>query len=56
MSLWDDFEADTAFEHDYPYGIPCHPFYDENEQPCYLGDECKKPNCPMRKELIHDNN
>lgn len=23
MSLWDDYEADAAFEHDFPFGVPC---------------------------------
>lgn len=29
----------------------CRPFYEgENETPCYLGTDCKNPNCPLRKK------
>lgn len=34
---------------------PCHPFYDENEQPCYLGGECKKLVCPMKRSAANEN-
>lgn len=28
----------------------CRPYSDGNEEPCFLGDECKHENCPFRKE------
>lgn len=38
------------------HGIhPCYPFYDDDEQPCYLGNECQKPNCPMKRSDANEN-
>ena len=32
-------------------GIPvCHPYYGENETPCYLTGDCEFSACPMKDE------
>ena len=38
------------------HGIhPCYPFYGDDDKPCYLGNECQKPNCPMKRSAANDN-
>ena len=33
----------------------CYPFYGDDDKPCYLGNECQKPNCPMKRSAANEN-
>lgn len=37
------------------HGIhPCYPFHGDDDKPCYLGNECQKPNCPMKRSAANE--
>ena len=45
-------EVQTVLENKRIY--VCNPYFDENEEPCYKGNDCKRPNCLYKKALVRE--